>query len=281
MNVGFIGLGAMGYPMVKNLLEKNYFVTVYDISREAVDRLVALGASGAETTQALARQSEIVITMLPADKHVKGVLIDESFAKALPRDAIIIDMSSCTTDAIQEVERWYKPYGIHVIDAPVSGGVEGAMNHTLSIFSAGDPKALSRVRPIFETLGKSIFDLGACGNGKAFKNLNNMITTCTTMVVSEVYRIARKQNYDLDKLYDMIMASTGMSRTFQARFKRMMNGNYDGGFKQMLGRKDLGNAIALGEGEPLPIAKLVHELMLANHEYDNYDMAVIARLFED
>lgn len=280
MRIGFIGLGAMGFPMVKNLLEKGYQVTVYDISADAVQRLVNEGAKGAATTVELAGQSDVVITMLPADKHVKSVLLVEEFANALPKDAIIIDMSSCTTQGIQDVEKWYAPYGIKVVDAPVSGGVEGAAKHTLSIFSAGDPEALKTVRPIFETLGKDIFDLGCCGMGKAFKNLNNMITTCTTMVISEVYRIAKKQNFDMDKLYDMIMASTGMSRTFQARFKRMMNDNYEGGFKQMLGRKDLGNAIALGEGEPLPVAKLVHELMLANAQYDQYDMAVAAKLFE-
>lgn len=280
MRIGFIGLGAMGYPMVKNLLAAGYSVTVYDISRDAVRRLTDEGARGAETTVELAKASDVVITMLPADKHVKSVLMDEAFAKALPDGATIIDMSSCTTAAIQDVEAWYAPYGVKVVDAPVSGGVEGAANHTLSIFSAGDEDALRKVRPIFEALGRDIFELGGCGMGKAFKNLNNMITTCTVMVISEVCRIAKKQNYDMDKLYDMIMASTGMSRTFQSRFKRMVTGNYDGGFKQSLGRKDLGNAIALGEGEPLPVAKLVHELMLANAAYDNYDMAVVAKLFE-
>lgn len=281
MRIGFIGLGAMGYPMVKNLLAKGYSVTVYDISKDAIARLVAEGAHGTGTTVELAKASDVVITMLPADRHVQSVLMDEAFASALPKDAIIIDMSSCTTKGIREVEAWYRPYGISVVDAPVSGGVEGAANHTLSIFSAGDPGALEKVRPIFETLGRDIFDLGSCGTGKAFKNLNNMITTCTVMVISEVYRIAKRQGFDTDKLYDMIMASTGMSRTFQARFKRMVEGNYEGGFKQSLGRKDLGNAIALGEGEPLPVANLVHELMLANKAYDNCDMAVVARLFEE
>ena len=281
MRIGFIGLGAMGFPMVKNLLAVGYPVTVYDISPAAVDRLTAEGAQGAASTLALAAVSDVVITMLPADKHVKSVLMDPAFAAALPKGATVVDMSSCTTAAIQEVEAWYAPYGVDVVDAPVSGGVEGAAAHTLSIFAAGKPEALARVHPVFKALGRDIFDLGKCGMGKAFKNLNNMITTCTVMVISEVYRIAKKQGYDTDKLYDMIMASTGMSRTFQARFPRMVNGSYEGGFKQSLGRKDLGNAIALGEGEPLPVAKLVHELMLANRAYDDCDMAVAARLFEE
>ncbi len=281
MKIGFIGLGAMGNPMVRNLLAAGFPVTVFDINRTAVERLVAEGASGAESTPALAAQSEVVITMLPADRHVKGVLMDEAFAKALPQGAVVIDMSSCTMGAIQEVEAWLAPYGVAVVDAPVSGGVTGAEAHSLSIFSAGKPEALAKVRPVLEALGKTIFELGDCGMGKAFKNLNNMITTCTVTVLGEVFRVAKKQGFDLDRLYDMIMASTGMSRTFKERFPRMMQGNYEGGFKQMLGRKDLGNAIALGEGIPLPVANLVHELMLANKEYDNYDMAVMARLFED
>ena len=280
MKVGFIGLGAMGKPMVKNLLNAGYEVVVYDIVSAAVEALEKEGAKGAKTPNELAAGCQVVITMLPADKQVKEILMDTAFANALPQGAILVDMSSCTTAAIQEVEAFNEANGIMVVDAPVSGGVEGAEKGTLSIFASGKEEALKAVHPLFEVLGGSIFNLGPCGMGKAFKNLNNLITSCTTMVISEMYHAAKKQGYDMEKLYDMIMASTGASTTFKHRFKRMAEDNFEGGFKQSLARKDLGNAIALGEGVPMPVARLVYELMEANNENDSYDMAVISRLFE-
>ena len=280
MRIGFIGLGAMGRPMVKNLLAAGHEVTVWDISQDAINALVSDGAKAGESTADLAGKCEIIITMLPADPHVKGTLMNEQFAAALKPGTKLIDMSSCTTDAIHQVEKFYDGKDIDVVDAPVSGGVEGAQKGTLSIFAAGSEAALDAVMTVLEVLGKQIFRLGACGMGKAFKNLNNLLSTANTVLVAEMYHVAKKHGFDTDKLYDMVCASSGMSASFKNRFKRMVDGNFDNGFKLSLARKDVGNALALGEGVPMPVSKLVYELLLANSQYDNLDMAVMCKLFE-
>jgi 3-hydroxyisobutyrate dehydrogenase-like beta-hydroxyacid dehydrogenase len=130
-------------------------------------------------------------------------------------------------------------------------------------------------------MGKEVFDLGPCGNGKAFKNLNNLLSTANVVIITEMYHIAKKRGYDTDRLFEVIMASSGASASFKNRFKKMVNQQFEGGFKQSLARKDVGNAIALGEDVPMPVAKLVYELMLANKQYDELDMSAMCRLFED
>ena len=281
MNVGFIGLGAMGRPMAKNLLKAGHSITAYDVVPAAVEALVAEGAKAAESMAAAAAAGEVVITMLPGDKEIKQVLLNDEFAAALAPDAVVLDMTSCSPDGIVEVERFYKARGIMVVDAPVSGNVEGAVAGTLSIFAAGEDAALKKVWPLFEVMGEQLFSLGACGTGKAFKNLNNLLSISNLMIMTEMLRVARKGGYDMDSLYDMICASTGMSMSFKNRFKRMVNNNFDNGFKLSLARKDYANALAMGEGVPMPVCRQINELLLAASKYDDVDMAAICKLFEE
>jgi 3-hydroxyisobutyrate dehydrogenase-like beta-hydroxyacid dehydrogenase len=280
MKIGFIGLGAMGRPMAKNLLKAGHSVTVTDIVPAAVQALAAEGAQTADSNVEVASAGEVIITMLPGDKEVKQVLINDDFAANLKPDAVILDMTSCSPDGIIQVESYYKPKGIMVVDAPVSGNVEGAVAGTLSIFASGEDAALKKVWPLLEVMGKQLFSLGPCGTGKAFKNLNNLLSISNTVIVTEMLRVAQKHGYNLDSLYDMICASTGMSMSFKNRFKRMVNDNFDNGFKLSLARKDYANALAMGEGVPMPVCKLIYELLLANSKHDNEDMAVMCKLFE-
>ena len=280
MRIGFIGLGAMGRPMALNLLNAGHDVTVYDIMPAAVSALTTHGAKSAGSLVDIASAGEVIITMLPGDKEIKQVLLDEDFAKELAANTVILDMTSCSPDSIIEVEKFYEDRSIMVVDAPVSGNVEGAVAGTLSIFAAGKDDALKRVWELLEVMGQQLFSLGACGTGKAFKNLNNLLSISNLVIITEMLRVAKKNNYDLDSLYNMICASTGMSMSFKNRFPRMVNDNFANGFKQSLARKDYANALAMGEGVPMPVSKLIYELLLANSKYDDEDMAVICKLFD-
>ncbi|MDR1205906.1 MAG: NAD(P)-dependent oxidoreductase [Peptococcaceae bacterium] len=280
MRIGFIGLGAMGRPMAKNLLKAGHSLTVYDVVPAAAEALAAEGAQTADSLAKVAASGEVVITMLPGDKQIKQVLLSDEFTANLKPGTVILDMTSCAPDSIVEVEGFYKPKGIMVADAPVSGNVEGAVAGTLSIFAAGDDAALKKVWPLLEVMGKQLFSLGACGTGKAFKNLNNLLSISNLVIISEMFHVAQKRGYDMDSLYDMICASTGMSMSFKNRFKRMVDDNYDNGFKLSLARKDYANALAMGEGVPMPVCKLINDLLLANSKHDDVDMAVICKLFE-
>jgi len=281
MKLGFIGLGAMGRPMAKNLLKSGYSVTVNDIMPAAVEALTAEGAQAADSVAKVAAVSDVIITMLPGDKEIKQVLMSDELAASLKPGSVILDMTSCSPNGIVEVEKFYKDKGVMVVDAPVSGNVEGATAGTLSIFASGEEAALKKVWPLLEVMGKQLFSLGACGTGKAFKNLNNLLSISNLVIISEMLHVAQKHGYDLDSLYDMICASTGMSMSFKNRFPRMVNDKYDNGFKLSLARKDYANALAMGEGVPMPVSKMIYELLLANSKYDNDDMAVICKLFED
>ena len=281
MKLGFIGLGAMGQPMATNLLNAGYSVTVYDVLPEAMESLAQKGALTADSAAKAAVSCEVVISMLPGDKEIKQVLMCNEFAASLKPGCVILDMSSCAPDCIVEVENYHKPKDVMVVDAPVSGNVEGAANGTLSIFASGGDFALKKVWPILEVLGKELFSLGACGTGKAFKNLNNLLSISNLVIVTEMLRVAQKNGYDLDSLYNMICASTGMSMSFKNRFKRMVSGDFENGFKLSLARKDYANALAMGQGVPMPVSKLVYELLLANSKHDDGDMAVMYKLFEE
>ena len=280
--VAFFGLGAMGAPMAENLLKAGYTLhTAINRSRVAADDLAKrYGLSIFPSIPEAAKDVDVVITILPADAEVKATLIKEALAASLKKDAVIMDMSSCTTEAIREVEAWYAPKNIPVVDAPVSGGVGGAQKGTLSIFASGEKEALQTVRPLLEVMGKEIFDLGSCGTGKAFKNLNNLLSTINVVAITEMFHVAKKQGFDMDKLFNVICASSGASASFTNRFKKMLNAEFEGGFKLSLARKDVANAIALGQGVPMPVSKLVHELMVANCECDNLDMSAMCKLFE-
>lgn len=280
--IAFFGLGAMGEPMAANLLKAGYPVcTAIHRSRAAADRLADAGLRLFPFPAKAAAEAEVIITILPADPEIREFLINDQFAGALKRGAVLIDMSSCTADCTREVESYYKERGHAVIDAPVSGGVSGAEQGTLTIFGAGNPEAFEAVRPILAAMGKDLYYLGSCGTGKSFKNLNNLLSVINTVVTSEACRIAEHEGLDLNLLYDVINASSGTSASFKGRFKRMIKGDYQGGFQLGLARKDLGNALALGKELPLPMSRLAHELLLAAKAYDQEDMAAVYKLFDE
>lgn len=279
--IAFFGLGAMGEPMAANLLGAGYAVrTAIHRSRDAAGRLAGQGLALFTTPAEAVSGVDIVVTILPADPEIKEFLINEEFAAAMKPGTVIVDMSSCTSACIRDVEAFYAAKGVPVIDAPVSGGVDGAAAGTLTIFGSGEQAAFDAVRPILGAMGREIYFLGGCGTGKAFKNLNNLLSVINTAVTAEMARIAVHEGLDLNLLYDVINASTGASVSFKARFKRMTAGNYEGGFQLGLARKDLANAIALGNDLPLPLAKLAHDILLSAKAYDKEDMAAVYKYFE-
>lgn len=281
--IGFFGFGAMGGPMAENLLKAGYRIyTVFkplpcvagNLSKQY--DITMLGSRAK-----VAGESDVIITCLPDDAIVKGLLMEKEFAAAVRPGTIIIEMSSTTSDSIREIEQFYLTKGVKVVDAPVSGGVSGAVGGTLTIFSSGDDEALDSVRPILKAMGSKVYCLGPCGNGKDFKNLNNLLLAVHTTAAAEVFRIAKNRGIDLELLYNVICESSGMSKAFITRFKKMMEENLEGGFKLSLGRKDLANGLKIAGTTPVPVAGLVYELMLANSEYDKQDIAAMCKLFEE
>lgn len=174
--IAFIGLGNMGGPMALNLLKGGFAVTVFDLSASAVARLTEAGATAADSASAAAQQAEVVITMLPAGKHVEAVYLNEGgVLDHAPAGALLIDCSTIAADAARKVAAAAQVRGFTMIDAPVSGGVGGAAAGTLTFIVGGSTEALEHARPVLEKMGKNIFHAGDSGAGQVAKICNNML----------------------------------------------------------------------------------------------------------
>jgi 3-hydroxyisobutyrate dehydrogenase len=281
--IAFFGLGTMGAPMAENLLKAGYkLCSALTPPPCLADKLAAAyGLEILPSFAAAAGKSDVIITMLPNDAVVKSFLTEPDFVASVRPGTIITEMSSTTGATVQEVEAFYKSRGVQIVDAPVSGGVVGAERGTLTIFGSGEKEAMEKVKPVLEKMGTKVYRLGSCGTGKNFKNINNLLLAVHTVAASEVFHLAKEQRLDLNLLYDVVCDSSGGSTAFKTRFKRMIEANdLDNGFKLVLGRKDLGNALALAKKVPMPVAHLVYDLMLANAKNDNLDIAGMCKLFE-
>ena len=281
--VAFFGLGAMGEPMAANLLKAGYSVsTAIHRSRDAAERLEkAFGLTIADDPLEAVQDAEYVITIIPEDADVKSFLICEDLRTAMRKDAVVIEMSSTMAQTVCEVERFYADRGIRVIDAPVSGGVTGAQKGTLTIFASGDEEAIEQAHPVLEAMGTNVFHLGKCGNGKAFKNLNNLLGAVNTMVMSEAFHIAQKNGLDMRQFFDVVSVSSGDSSQFRQRFLRMVDGEFEGGFQLKLARKDLRNALGMAQDVPTPLSALTLALMnAADPSIETEDMSAVEKILK-
>lgn len=281
MRIAFFGLGAMGASMAKRLLEAGFSVnTAIHRSRAVADVLSGIGLQIFPTFAAASQDTDVIITMLPADEQIKQVLLDEHVVRSLKSGAIVIEMSSCKASTVQEIDRVYQPMGVHLIDAPVSGGVDGAEAGTLTIFGSGSADAIETVRPILSILGKKVYQLGKVGNGKTYKNLNNLMALANLQCVLEVCQVVKSEGIDPDLFYEVILNSSGVSHSFKTRFKRILEEQFEPGFKIGLARKDIANALAVAPDLPMPLSRLVYEIMLGMTDFDDLDMSAMIKQFD-
>jgi len=208
--VGFIGLGNMGLPMAQNLVKAGETVIGYDLSEFAAERLATGGGTRAASIADACRDVDVVITMLPAGKHVKEVyLAPEGVLAAVAPGALVIDSSTIDVETAREVAHAAIDKDIAMVDAPVSGGVAGAQAATLTFMVGGPAAAFARARPLLEKMGKTIVHAGAAGNGQAAKICNNMILGASMIVVCEAFLLAEKLGLDAQKLFDISSKSSG------------------------------------------------------------------------
>ena len=208
--IGFVGLGNMGLPMALNLIKAGHQVTGFDVMPQGVDKLKAGGGAGANDIGALAADSEIVITMLPAGKHVRDVYLgaDGIIAKAKP-GTLLIDSSTIDVDSARAVGAAADAKGLLMLDAPVSGGVGGAQGATLTFMAGGPDAAFAKAEPVLNAMGKTVVHAGAAGAGQAAKICNNMILGISMIGVSEAFVLAEKLGLDAQKLFDISSKSSG------------------------------------------------------------------------
>jgi 3-hydroxyisobutyrate dehydrogenase len=208
--VAFIGLGNMGGPMAANLSKAQHHVTAFDLSDAAVAGAVEKGAHKAKSAAEAVKDAEIVVTMLPAGKHVREVY-EKDVLPNVAKGALLIDCSTIDVDSARHVAVLAKKAGFEMIDAPVSGGVGGATAGTLTFMAGGPQAAFNMARPILEKMGKNIVLAGESGSGQAAKICNNMMLAISMIGVSEGFMLAKRLGLDFQKLFDIASTSSGQS----------------------------------------------------------------------
>jgi 3-hydroxyisobutyrate dehydrogenase len=209
-NIGFIGLGNMGLPMAQNLVKAGHAVAGFDLSEYPVDRLAADGGTPARSIADACRDAEMVITMLPAGPEVREAYLGrDGVLAAVQRGTLLVDSSTIDVKTAREVALAAEGQGLAMIDAPVSGGVAGALAASLTFMVGGPDEAFARARPVLEKMGKTIVHAGGVGNGQAAKICNNMILGASMIVVCEAFLLAEKLGLDAQKLFDISSKSSG------------------------------------------------------------------------
>ena len=258
--IGFIGLGNMGEPMAKNIVAHGYALTIFDTDTDRTARIAQeIGATAADSPQALGEASDIVVTMLPTGAIVRKVVLEDGLAEGLAKGSLIIDMSSSVPTITTEIGKALAGRGIGLVDAPVSGAVPRAKAATLAIMAGtDDPALLDRARPVLETMGEKVFATGALGTGHAMKAVNNFTAAAGFAAASEALIIGEGFGLDPRTALDIINVSTG--RNFSTEMvmpTNVIEGKFASGFTLALLAKDVGIAAQLSRdlGVDLPLVR--------------------------
>lgn len=265
--VGFIGLGIMGLAMAKNLVDAGYEVVGHNRSPEPVEDLEAYGGSGADSPAAVAEQTDVVIMCLPDSPDVEQVVLgneDEPnpVMNGLSPGMTVIDMSTISPSVAEAIAEELAARDVAMLDAPISGGEEGAVNGTLSIMVGGEADVVDEHRDLFDVMGASTTHCGPSGAGQVTKACNQIVVAVTYQAVSEALLFAERAGADLQSVVDAISGGAAGCWVLDNRADRMIRGNFEPGFFAEYQYKDLRIATEGGEnfGSPMPATELVHEM---------------------
>ncbi|MDC8013227.1 3-hydroxyisobutyrate dehydrogenase [Tahibacter soli] len=277
--IAFIGLGNMGGPMAANLVKAGHAVRVFDLVPAAVDAAVAAGAHAAANAADAATGAEVVISMLPASRHVERLYLgDDGLLATLSPDALVIDSSTIAPASAKKVAESAAARGVAMIDAPVSGGTAGAAAGTLTFIVGGEAQALERALPVLQAMGKNIFHVGASGAGQVAKLCNNMALGAIMAVTGEAIALGVAHGLDPNVLSQMMAVSTSRSWATEVcnpwpgvHANAPASRGYTGGFGNDLMLKDLGLAAeaAMGVGASIPLGELARNLYAMNSRAGN------------
>ena len=290
--IAFIGLGNMGGPMAKNLLKAGHELVVFDLSQTAVQALTDAGARAAGSANECVQGAEVVISMLPASRHVEGLYLGEDgLLGAMAAETLVIECSTIAPESARKVAAAAREAGVRMIDAPVSGGTGGAVAGTLTFIVGGQTADLDAARPLLEKMGRNIFHAGDSGAGQVAKICNNMLLGILMAGTAEALSLGVKNGLDPKVLSDIIAKSSG--RNWATELYNPWPGvmpdvpasrDYAGGFGVDLMLKDLGLAAeaALHAGASTPLGELARNLysLHSSGGSGGLDFSSIVRLYE-
>ncbi len=287
MKVGFIGTGTMGQPMVNNLIKQGFSVVAYDVVPAALDAAVTLGASACGSATEAAKQSDLVVTMLPSSSHVEAVYLGAGgVLEGAATGRLCVDMSTIDPAVSRRVAERLRQRGVRFVDAPVSGGVGGAEKATLAIMVGGEAADLEEARPVLAAMGANIIHVGPVGSGEVAKLCNNLIAGVAMVAVSEAFRIAEGFGVDPGILTSVIAKSSG--NTWAMEYGHPVPGmvpaaaanrDYAPGFMTDLMAKDLGLAVNAARElrVPVAVAPAAQQLLrlASSHGYGRKDFSSV------
>jgi 3-hydroxyisobutyrate dehydrogenase len=268
--IGFIGLGNMGGPMAANLVKAGHRVVAFDLAAASRDQAKSDGAAIAESSVAAVKGAEVVITMLPAGKHVLGVWGE--VVPAMAKGALIIDCSTIDVESAKQAHALAARHGVASVDAPVSGGTGGAKGATLTFMCGGEEKAFAAAKPVLEKMGKKIVHCGGAGAGQAAKICNNMILGISMIAVGEAFSLAEKLGLSHQALFEVASTSSGQCWSLTSYCPvpgpvpaSPANNDYKPGFATALMLKDLTLAqdAARAAGAATPLGQHAQEIYQA------------------
>jgi 3-hydroxyisobutyrate dehydrogenase len=279
--IGFVGLGTMGASMAANLVRAGAPLTVWNRTPGRAGPLLELGAQAAESAAAVATRSDISVVCVSDTPDVEAVLFGPGgIVEGAAQGSLVIDCSTISPDATREFGRRLAERGVGMVDAPVSGGSEGARLGTLTMFVGGEEAAVTRARPVLEAMGKTITHLGPLGSGQAGKAVNQVIISGAYLGVAEGIVLGMRAGLDARRLVEALSGGAAQSWVLANRSGRMIDDEYPLGFRLALHRKDVGIALELARGLslPLPVAALTASLedMLMAEGHGDEDMSVLA-----
>ena len=284
--LGFIGLGTMGSAMAGHLARAGYPLTVWNRTPGRASALVAAGASEASDPAAVGRAADVVIVSVSDTPDVEAVLFGvDGLADGLSRGSLVIDTSTISPASTRSFSERLGERGVSLVDAPVSGGSEGAQKATLTIFVGGDDTAVERARPILEHLGKTITHFGPVGSGQAVKAVNQVVIAGVYLAVAEGMVLSMKAGLDPEQVVSALGGGVAGSWILANRSGKMIRNEYPLGFRTSLHLKDLGIALAMARelGVVLPLAALAAQLEngLVARGYGDEDMSNLARTIRE
>ncbi|RJQ61261.1 MAG: 2-hydroxy-3-oxopropionate reductase [Desulfobacteraceae bacterium] len=258
--LGFIGLGIMGKPMAKNLINAGYSLVVLDVNKAPVEELTGMGAIAAKTPAEVTQKVKRIITMLPDGPEVEKVVMGKGgILEAATSETALIDMSSISPTVTQKIVAALKGKGARALDAPVSGGEVGAIKGELAIMVGGPQDLFNEMKPVFDVLGKSAVLVGDTGAGQTTKLTNQILVGIHIQAMGEALLLACKAGYDPVKVYEAIKGGLAGSSVLNAKVPMVVERNFKPGFRIALHQKDLKNALEAASyyGLDLPATKMV------------------------
>ena len=262
--IGFIGLGIMGKPMAKNLVKGGYSLIVFDVVDKAMEEMAVMGIAVGKSPKDVTEKSDIVFTVLPNSPEVKTVVLGkDGIIEGAHKDTILVDMSSIDPMVSIEIAKVLEARSVNMLDEPVSGGEQKAIDGSLAIMVGGLETVFTKVEPLLKVMGGSVTLVGKIGSGNIAKLANQIMVAANIAGMSEAMVLATKAGVDPEKVFKAVRVGLAGSTVLDSKMPMILDGNFNPGFRIELHVKDLKNVLDAGHalGTPLFLSSMIHEMM--------------------